>query len=173
MLTYDKTCEPCPSFVFLLLIRHLSSPWWHPSLTKNANKTCQDNVSWWRKYTFTCNISAIPNQNHEEHCHCRRDLQGSGSLQKYFSAFPPALSWKNVTNTMPTLKEEFNFLHRMFTVKKLHLPSLWRNISDLCVSNHFSAMFALGNHLLYLLERKANLSGNLKTSSACRGKKNP
>lgn len=80
---------------------------------------------------------------------------------------------KNVTNTMPTLKEEFNFLHRMFTVKKLHLPSLWRNISDLCVTNHFSAMFALGNHLLYLLERKADVSGNLKTSSAWREKKNP
>lgn len=73
MLTYGKTFEPCPSFVFLLLIRHLSNPWWHPSLLRNANKMHEDNVDLWRKCSITCKISVTCNQNHKEHFHCRKD----------------------------------------------------------------------------------------------------
>lgn len=164
MLTYGKTSEPCPSSVFLLLIGHLSNPWWHPSLLKKCKQNASGQCKFMKKCGFNCNISAICNQNHEEHFHCRRDSSG---LWITSSETPQCLStgtWLEKCPKYPVNFEvEFNLLGHIGIVNKLSLPSLCKNTFYLCITNPFSLSCLFSRTICYSFLKGA--SGNLKTNS--------
>lgn len=138
-LTYGKTSGPCPSFVFLLLIRHLSNPWLHPNLSKKMQ------TKWVRTtevYEGNAASLATPLQSvtkiiktistAEETAHATES-----HIQKYLNAYPLAINWKNVPYIMTILKVEFRLFCHIDIIKKLYLPSLWKKLFDLYITSNF------------------------------------